>query len=302
MKIYILLLLLSPALNAMEGSAQGSKIDETPSSINTGLDIPIDSFDGFFDSPDSPPSPENGKIITDELISPPSKMMRMDSTRLNKDAEEKYHLSYPALFYKSNEEILTSKIKNFGKILRCGTNVDIGRVGRLLSQMPAVLQEVQKIFEVILKNLKETSEEYIKLNIYKEFAMDIKQRVDSLEPHSVNELLAVFGNINASIIEAQSILSQLIKKRLEALLQEVQTNKNTPSLTSSFFHKSQDVLSDHVRRIENAIKVQNKFSNLQKDILSFSNLLQDFFLEDRTEEGKKTCSADQLLAALKDSK
>jgi len=292
----------------MDGNALGDKSNQSPPSIDTEIlgNGSIDSFDDFFDSSTSSSPTDRSEIdesIT-ELISssPPLKMTRNDSARLNRSAEEEYHLSHPHLFYRQDEEILTSKIKNFGKILRCGTNVDIGRVTWLLSQMPEILQEMQKIFEKILANLEHTSGDYIKLNAYKEFAVDIEQKIKSLESYSVNELLAVFSNINASVIEAQSILSRLIKKRLEVILQEVQKNKSIQFLTDSFFNKSQDTISSHIRRIDNAIKVQNKFSLLQKDILSFSNLLQDFFLQDRTSEGKKTCSADELLAALKDSK
>jgi hypothetical protein len=38
-------------------------------------------------------------------------MTRTDSTRFNRSAEEEYHLSHPHLFYRQDEEILTSKNK-----------------------------------------------------------------------------------------------------------------------------------------------------------------------------------------------
>jgi hypothetical protein len=73
MKIYILLLLLSSTLNAMDSNALGDKSNQSPPSIDTEIlgNSSIDSFDDFFDSSTS--SSPTDRSETDENITSPSK-------------------------------------------------------------------------------------------------------------------------------------------------------------------------------------------------------------------------------------
>jgi len=295
MKNCILLLLSASFLNSAEAPPLNSPVppepdpheqlkpgNQTPSPGQAGLS----ETDFFKDEEDTTPSS-------------PAPLARMTSSVLNESVEEKYHESHPELFYATPEEKLSAKIKNFGKILRCGTHVDIGRVAYLLAQMPEILEKVQKNFKVILNSIKPTAEAYLKLSFYEDFVIDIKRKINSSESLSVSDWLAVFGNINASIIEAQNIVSQLIKKRLDELSLEVQGNKGLQLIANGVSNKFEDKLLEHIKRINNATRLLDEFSNAQKDILSFSNLLQDFFLQGRTQEGKESCATEDLLTALK---
>jgi len=304
MKTCILLLLSASFLNSAEAPRlnlpgppepdpheQLTSGNQTPSPGQAGLseaDFFKDEDDATEPMPSSPPSS-------------PAPLARMSSSVLNKSAEEKYHESHPELFYATPEEKLSAKIKNLGKILRCGTHVDISRVASLLAQMPEILEKVRKNFKVILNSIKPTAEAYLKLSFYEEFVIDIERKINSSESLSVSDLLAVFGNINASIIEAQNIVSQLIKKRLDELSLEVQSNKGLQLIANGVSNKFEDKLLVHIRRINNATRLLDEFSNAQKHILSFSNLLQDFFLQGRTQEGKESCATEDLLTALKGS-
>ena len=146
MKTCILVLLSSSFLNSAEAPRlnlpgpperdpheQLTPGNQTPSPGQAGL-----SEANFFKDEDD----------TNELTpsSPPSStapLARMSSSVLNESAESEYYESHPELFYATPEEKLSAKIKNFGKILRCGTHVDIGRVAYLLAQMPEILEKVQ---------------------------------------------------------------------------------------------------------------------------------------------------------------
>lgn len=303
MKTCILVLLSSSFLNSAEAPRlnlpgpperdpheQLTPGNQTPSPGQAGL-----SEANFFK--------DQGDTNEPTPSSPPSStapLARMSSSVLNESAEREYHESHPQLFYATPEEKLSAKIKNFGKILRCGASVDIGRVAYLLSQMPKILENVQKNFGVILRNIKEEADEYQTLFAHKEFARNIEHKINSAESFSVSELLAIFGYINANIIEAQNIVSQLIKKRLNELSQLVQVNKGMHLITNTFFNQFEEKLSEQIYRIQNATKLLDAFSVAQKDILSFSNLLSDFFLQRRTEHGREICATEDLLTALKD--
>ena len=92
----------------------------------------------------------------------------------------------------------------------------------------------------------------------------------------------------------------MIKKRLNELSQLVQDNKGMQLITNTFLNQFEENLSEQIKRIQNATKLLDAFSVAQKDILSFSNLLSDFFLQRRTEHGRGICATEDLLTALKD--
>ncbi|MEI7493276.1 MAG: hypothetical protein WCJ92_01610 [Alphaproteobacteria bacterium] len=291
------------ALNAMEdsiGKSEGYPVSKRHIELGARERAASDHSDPFISDSSSP---TEGMEEEDIKLgaSPPELLMRNSSSARNVEKEREYYESHPQLFYRSGGEevILTAKIKNFGKILRCGTPVNIDRIAFLLVQMPEILTKLRRNLRVILRNLKDTSEEYIRISMNIEIVQEIETKIKSTEPLSVNELLAVFGNINASIIDAQNIVSQLIKKRLDSVLQEVQRNKGMRVIANSLSSQFEKNISDYINRLGNAVGLLNEFFIVQKDILSFSNLLQDFFLQKRNEEVKLRCTDGDLLAALK---
>lgn len=302
MKNYILLLLLFSFLNSAEDYSRQQDDQEhlLPANKQDLIEPQAEpSYLPFSTATNSLEFFTDGEDAAESSLSSPARLDRMSSSVLNESAEREYHESHPQLFYAPPEEKLSAKIKNFGKILRCGTSVNIERVAYLLSQMPKILEKVQKNFDLILKNVKAETAEYQILFMYKESVGDIERKINSAEPFSVSELLAIFGNINASIIAAQNTVSQLIKKRLTELSQEVENNSGMQLITNSVSSQFKENISGGIKRISNATKLLDEFSNAQKDILSFSNLLQDFFLQGRTEQGRVGCVTEDLLTALK---
>lgn len=254
----------------------------------------IDGDNLSVDEEDIPNSPSHSH--SRPLLGP------MLSVALNKMEEKRYHDSHPELFYDTTKQKSSSKIKNLGKILRCGPSVNIERVENLLAEMPQILKKLQDTFSYILRNIKPEADAHIRLTMYKEFIISTERTTNATEPLSVSDLLAVFSNINASIIEAQAIVSQLIQKRLNELSDKINNNNGMQFIRNTFSKEFKDDLLKCINRISNANAILKEFSNEQKDILSFSNLLQDFFLQQQTEHGKEKCTAEDLLIALKGGK